>query len=661
MFGTPAGASAVNTITFQGNETDSTKVCLYQTNQVQGSSHMLLPINAQHFIFRKIKFEVNGAAHARVLVTYGTFAANCNLVFENCLFMGSPTVAGTNGALCCINNADDPIKKLVFRNNLFASGSYGIYCDDGLDLSVFEMTGNKFLDQNTMAIYLNNSNGVVVNNNDIHLDNTDANGIELNDCNGYLSVQGNTIYVAIASYDYVRAGIYLNRCNAAGTLARGIIANNMIRVGGVYAIAGIQLDRCTYQGVYNNSVNVINTHTTSAALYAFYGDHNEARNNNFANFGGGYALNSNSTSLPSSDYNNYYTTGEYFEKWGTTDVMWTSSLRTLNSDDAHSSVFHPRFHSPTGLHTNTCWLDGKGIAVSGITTDIDGEARSSPPDIGADEFEPILPLAGVDKIGGDSADYNNIKDAFNDLDVLGVIGPTTFEIRTGKYNEFIGEVYTVYGSDANNTIVFKSESGNPEDVILYYSTNSTNDYIIDLYRQDNISIMDLSIAATGANDGGAIRMTFSGNVNIINNILSLANNTDPVLSINGSYDSDIVIKNNSFIKGSKGIDFFGSAGSLATNTFIIGNTFTETQSHAVHLRYHLAPKVNGNNISNSEYPNFVPIELINCNENLEIIGNIINNSPGDLFCKTKRHGCLSLQHGRYIYPDFQGVPDGRMR
>ena len=143
---------------------------------------MLLPMNAQHFIFRKIKFEVNGAAYARVLVTYSSMVANTSLVFENCLFMGNATGTGPNFALCCIQQADGPIKKLVFRNNLFVNGSYGIYCENGLDLSVFTITGNEFLDQNTSAIYIYNSNNVSINDNDIHLNNTSATGIELNEC-----------------------------------------------------------------------------------------------------------------------------------------------------------------------------------------------------------------------------------------------------------------------------------------------------------------------------------------------------------------------------------------------------------------------------------------------------------------------------------------------
>ncbi len=62
------------------------------------------------------------------------------------------------------------------------------------------------------------------------------------------------------------------------------------------------------------------------------------------------------------------------------------------------------FHLPD-LHTNTFWLNGIGDTETGITTDIDGETRLSPPDIGADEFAPSTPLSGTYTIGGESPDH----------------------------------------------------------------------------------------------------------------------------------------------------------------------------------------------------------------------------------------------------------------
>lgn len=624
-----SGTSATNTITFQGNETDSTRVRLYFNNQtVDGNAFVIYYLDgATDYIFRKMTFEAQGTEYARIVYMWTWENAHRNVI-ENCLFKGQNTTNNsTYLSLIYCRSTQPSCSNIAFRNNVFLNGSYGIFIHafGGISITDLEITGNQFFNQNEYGVYLIGSNGATVINNSLYLANGPAYGIRLNNCDGDISVQGNTMEIESGSYP----GLQLDYCDGT-ILDRGLTVNNMITIDGTTENFGILLNACTYQGVYQNSVNVINTDEWSSGFYGSGGNHNEVISNNFSNYGGGLAyrvLDANVVS--SSDYNNYYSSGLWMVQWISSRHYSISLLRESNGDDAHSISVHPRFHTPTDLHTNTYWLDGKGVAVTGITTDIDGESRSDPPDIGADEFEPIMPLSGVYKIGGDTPDYVTIREAFDDLEVKGVIGPTTFEIRSGEYNEFLGTVNYTLGANKNDTIVFTSESGNPKDVKLYYSTDNTNDYIIDLVTH-HLSIMNISITATGENNGGAIKIRGgTSNINILNNILSLANTTDPVVSVTVYSRDDIVIKNNSFIKGSKGIFFYGDQSDPVTNTSIIENTFTGMQSHAIELKYHFAPRIIGNIISNDEYSNFIPIEMTNCNENLEVSGNIINNSPGE--------------------------------
>ena len=72
---------------------------------------------------------------------------------------------------------------------------------------------------------------------------------------------------------------------------------------------------------------------------------------------------------------------------GATNAVTFTAWQTASSQDANSKNVDPIFVSATDLHlqfSNT--LLGMGVTIAGITTDIDGQTRQSPPDIGGDEI-----------------------------------------------------------------------------------------------------------------------------------------------------------------------------------------------------------------------------------------------------------------------------------
>ncbi|HNY01363.1 MAG TPA: BNR-repeat neuraminidase N-terminal domain-containing protein, partial [Bacteroidales bacterium] len=97
-----------------------------------------------------------------------------------------------------------------------------------------------------------------------------------------------------------------------------------------------------------------------------------------------------------SNYNDLYllnTTGGYIGQMSSTNYAtlanWQASIASPNQPDLLSKNTDPMFVSPTDLHAQAPLLDGQGLAIAGITTDIDGQTRSTPPDIGADEYTPV--------------------------------------------------------------------------------------------------------------------------------------------------------------------------------------------------------------------------------------------------------------------------------
>ncbi len=98
-----------------------------------------------------------------------------------------------------------------------------------------------------------------------------------------------------------------------------------------------------------------------------------------------------------SDYNDYYpvsATNGNVGYFNTAAAQTLANWQTASSQDVNSLSVDPQLVSPLDLHftnVNTPLL-GKGIKVTGITTDIDGELRDSIPEIGADEFPGLIPV-----------------------------------------------------------------------------------------------------------------------------------------------------------------------------------------------------------------------------------------------------------------------------
>ena len=150
-----------------------------------------------------------------------------------------------------------------------------------------------------------------------------------------------------------------------------------------------------------NSVRIDeNEFPTSAAFYLAGGTAN-VKNNIFANFSTAGATSKRYAIYRSwgtlvSDYNDLFiaTGTNNFVGYYTADQATFADWQTASSQDANSLSVDPQFVSATDLHIAAPELDHAGVVIAGITTDIDGETRSTvTPDIGADEgdFETTPP------------------------------------------------------------------------------------------------------------------------------------------------------------------------------------------------------------------------------------------------------------------------------
>ena len=165
-------------------------------------------------------------------------------------------------------------------------------------------------------------------------------------------------------------------------------------------LVGIRIAGGSGYKVYFNSISINDTlgnpatNLVSSCLYFSTASTNaDVRNNIFFNTRTGnspknYAVFSpNTTTFTNIDNNDYWTTESVIGYFGA-DIATLNDWQTATGQDANSISGDPDFISATDLHINptSTTVAGKGVYIASVTTDIDGDTRLDPPDIGADEF-----------------------------------------------------------------------------------------------------------------------------------------------------------------------------------------------------------------------------------------------------------------------------------
>ena len=235
------------------------------------------------------------------------------------------------------------------------------------------------------------------------------------------------------------------------------------------------------------------------------------RNNIFANYCAGYAINVATTAtISTSNYNDLYTTGTNVGYW-TSARSNLAALQTASGKDANSVSVAPGFYTTTDLHVNTSGISNLGTPVSGITDDFDGESRSSStPDIGADEFTLAANDAGITGLVSPlsfCAGSNTVKAAVKNYgtSILTTVivnwqvngtsqTPDTFSVSLSQYQEATVTLGT-YNFSAGTSYNIKMWSSKPNSS---NDGNNKNDTFLIQNRQSGLN-GTYTIGATSAN------------------------------------------------------------------------------------------------------------------------------------------------------------------
>ena len=393
LLGTISGTSSTNTITFEGSA--GAVLTSSGTSSANGTIRFL---EASYITFKN--FTINNTGYGRVIYFDGN---NDHITLKGNTIT---TRTGTSSAYSCIYNESGTASMsnyCTIDSNTLVNGYYGIYWYGGGSALASNEEGNKITNNiisnfYTYGLYNYYQKDLEISGNTLThnvLATSTSYGLHGYYLNGAL-IDGNKVMTNGTGTNYTMYLYYLNTYEDASTpasqISNNIVVTSATSTGGDN---GIRLYYGKKINVYNNSVNVRGGSASSYAFYQYgttttYGPCN-IKNNIFVNSNGGFAAYYNDYDAINSLDNNIYNSSK------STPIYWVGNktfaafqtAAATYSFAANSLFGDPQFLSPTDLHLQGTLANGTGDNTTGITTDIDGDTRSTTAsDIGADEYTP---------------------------------------------------------------------------------------------------------------------------------------------------------------------------------------------------------------------------------------------------------------------------------
>jgi hypothetical protein len=394
------GTSAVNTVTFQSESLDSSKVVFQQSDYTNANPYSVLRINsAQYLKFKALTFRrsLDPSFHFYfdVIIAAGNASG---LSFTNCDI--STTGAGKLITANTITTSQD----YNFSNNVFTGGLNGILIGN---FSSAPIITNLVIKDNKFKKPLTTTNGNSTYTIDVQY--AGATNIENNfidSCtSGYylggIQMQSSTGKITILKNTILKRkginGINLQNITGGGTLdSAAVIANNFVTTDSSRAIVGIYSSSTgrNVKIVYNNILaNSTNTSSRAMQFSNSYGTgtlKDTIANNNIINMVAGYAFyfaQGTAGDVNCSNNNIFAAGSAKLANYMGVDYTTLASLPTAGGTNTGNVSKNPLYLSSNNLHVGELSLRLDGKPLSYVATDIDGDTRGLVnTTIGADEI-----------------------------------------------------------------------------------------------------------------------------------------------------------------------------------------------------------------------------------------------------------------------------------
>lgn len=466
------GLSASSTITVNGNGRTVT------ATTTAANRHIIRLKDLQYFTIKKLKIDMNPASAGGFIGIHIMGSGHHITLDSNEVDMKNAT-STLFGAYVASGSETSILEtglfhNLSFTNNKATGGGYGVSVF-GLvtDLAAnIVISGNQFLDFNSNAVYLRETNGAMVHDNFFNKSAGAVgvtNGIQLaqsanvngNIYNNYFKMSQtngalraiylfagtghkvyNNVITDIQSESGEVTGIHLRTASTAPQVYNNTIAFNheSATTGNLF---GIRIETANTGAVLRNNVININQ-TTSGFKAGIYLSSNSGistsfnSNNNLLWIPGGNVAGYANVTTPTSIAANL--------------TAWQASGQDMNSVEANPQMYGAALPIPT----NPSVAD-LGVTYGGLTTDIQGNARNlTTPDFGAYEYLLPLPVtltrfygerrAGIDNLYWHTASEKNSK------------GYEIEQSDDGIHFEAIGYVVSLYDGNNNHPAAYSFEN-----------------------------------------------------------------------------------------------------------------------------------------------------------------------------------------------------------
>ncbi len=268
---------------------------------------------------------------------------------------------------------------------------------------------------------------------------------------------------------------------------------------------------------------------------------------------------------------------------------WNGSL---DQDFISGTISLGNFNFTLGVHTLKAWTDlPNGIADQNPANDTLTFSLYS-----------CQNLSGLFTVGNSTSDFPTFNDVFTALGNCGVMGPVTFKIKSGTYNQQLTIPY-INNTSSVNTVTFESESGNQADVNFIYSATGTGDNFVLKYDASQfVKVKNITFKATGATyayvavlANGASNNTLEGCKLEMNGTTSSMAGIYNASTFNENYNT---FKNNTILNGYYGVYIYGASANKEKGNVFEGNNITGFNYYGMSLYYQDSITVTKNIVAN---------------------------------------------------------------
>ncbi len=243
----------------------------------------------------------------------------------------------------------------------------------------------------------------------------------------------------------------------------------------------------------------------------------------------------------------------------------------------------------------------------------------------------------IDPNGSGSSNYTSFTAAAQALSSSGVSGAVVFQVKQGTYTEQV-VFNAISGVSAVNNIRFEHQQANTQPVLVQFTGDCTNNYLVQINGADWITFDSLEFENLNTTCSRVFDVTSTSEHLTLQRCTLTASDDQTTSTFNSvfyafSFPNDLHIEACSFEGGSIGVYVSGNNSQNVDSVTIVNNTFMNQYYQGLNLRFTTAPTVIGNRITSTDVLAFnaYGIQAVNSTF-LQVTDNYIGSNQSSGYC-----------------------------